>query len=105
MIFMICSLPVLAFIYDEFWHRFWFHFGTPLALNAMLVGDRLFDDFWDWVFIHFEQKTAHGLRGVGPSFPHFFDPVPQGVFLDVPWLTLVPFWFPFGSLLAPCWSF
>ena len=44
----------------------------------------------------------------GSQFPHFFDPVPKGVFLKVPWLILAPFlldfgsfWLPFGTLLAP----
>ena len=42
-----------------------------------------------------------------PLFPHFFDPVPQRVFWDVPWLTLAFCWIHFycfgclfGSILA-----
>ena len=44
-------------------------------------------------------KNSHGLA----CFPHFFDPVPQVMFLKVPWLTLAPFWLPFGSLLVSFW--
>jgi hypothetical protein len=31
-------------------------------------------------------------------FTHVLDPVPQGVFLKVPWLTLAPFGLPSGAL-------
>ena len=58
------------------------------------------------------------LRRFGVENRHFFDPVPRGVFLRVPWLTLgslclplgslrLPFrspWLPFGSLLVPLGS-
>ena len=46
MFFMICSLQVLALIVDAFWHRFCFHFGTPLASNSMFWGDLLLMIFW-----------------------------------------------------------
>ena len=42
-----CSLQVLAFIFDEFWNRFWFHFGAPFGAISMFLGNRLFDDLFN----------------------------------------------------------
>ena len=42
--------------YQEFWHWFWLHFGTPLALNSMFVGDCFFHIFLNWNFIDVHEK-------------------------------------------------
>ena len=62
MIFMICLLPVLASICDEFWHRFGNNFGIPLASNSMFWGDRFGDAFWCDLLIDFDRasKKHHG---------------------------------------------
>ena len=41
MISMIFSLPILALIFDEFWHRCWLHFGIKFHVVWALI----FDDF------------------------------------------------------------
>ena len=56
-------------------------------------------------FIDLNQSWLPKAVDAEPLFPHFFNPVPQEVFLKIPWLdsfdTLVVFdWYPFGSILA-----
>ena len=69
MIFVILSSLVLALIFNEFWHRFWLHFGIPLASNFMFLGDRFFDDFlnrfYDFIFFDFCSKS---IPKQGPIF-------------------------------------
>ena len=75
------------------------------------------------VFSVFEKQKPKGERKKqfpkpamrSPFFPHFLDPVPQGVFLKILWLTLAPFGtfgflfccfcYLFGSILASIFSF
>ena len=66
------SIPVLALIFDEFWHRFWLHFGTPLASNSMFLGDRFFDDFLNRDFIIFDQKWFQKVGDGTLPFRSFF---------------------------------
>ena len=48
------SMPILASNFDECWHQFWLHFGTPLAPNSMFlltsilvpISSSVFD--WKW---------------------------------------------------------
>ena len=40
-----------------------------------------------------------------PLFAHFSDPVPKGVFWEVPWLILAPLWLNFGRFLVAFGSF
>ena len=47
---------MLELIFDEFWHRFRLHFGTPLASNSMFFGDRFFDEFLNQFFIVFDKS-------------------------------------------------
>jgi hypothetical protein len=56
MMFLIFPLPVLALIFNNFWYRFWLHFGIPWASKSMFWGDRFFDDFGNGIFIDFEPK-------------------------------------------------
>ena len=42
-----CSMPVVALNFDECWHRFWLHVGTPLPSNSMFCGDCFWDHFGD----------------------------------------------------------
>ena len=95
------SLPVLAFIADDFWHRFWHHFGSLLASIFMTLGDRFPVDFGFVFLSSFDQKWVQKMLHLPPLFPHFFDSVPHVVFLKVTWLTLASF----GPLLVPCFSF
>jgi hypothetical protein len=50
----------------------------------------------------YNKIVSKNNRGLA-CFLHFFDPVPQVMFLKVPWLTLAPFWLPFGSLFVSFW--
>ena len=78
MFHMICSVPVLALIADEFWHRCRPHFGNPLASNSMFRCDTVFDVVWiRCLNILMKKYLTRDYR-----FPHFVDPVS--------WLVLVP---------------
>ena len=43
MMFLICSIPVLALIVYAFWHRFWMHFGIHSGTIFELLGLRIWD--------------------------------------------------------------
>ena len=83
-----------------FFMRFGIDFGNPLASKSMVLGDHFFiilGMVFLWILNqNWPQKT------LPPLFRKFsfFDPVPLVVFSKVPWLTLTPFWFPFGSMLV-----
>ena len=52
------SLPVLALIFYEFGHWFWFHLGTHLASSSMFSHDRFFYVFGNGIYIEFWSKMA-----------------------------------------------
>ena len=81
---MIFALFVLAFIVGEFCHRFWFYFGTPLPSKLILFCDRLLYNLLDIICMDFDPKTLLKAGDADPLFPHFFNPVPQRVFLKIP---------------------
>jgi len=90
------SIPVLASIFDAFWHRFWLHFGSLLAL--------IFNAFRDWFLNVFSitflmengSQKGHISAWRGELFSHLFASPSAGCLLMVLWSTL-------GSLLAPFW--
>jgi hypothetical protein len=50
--------------------------------------------------IYFDKKRIpFPVAGIRQNL-YLFEHVPQLVFLKVPWLTLAPFWLPFGSMLV-----
>ena len=83
---------MLASILAPLWH--------PLASNSMFWGNRFWDEFIDDTLINLGAKCGPGVIPECSFFLHFFDPVPQGVFLKVPWLTLALFWLSLGSMLV-----
>ena len=92
MYFIVCSLPVLALILDDLgidlipsWHR-----------NPCLFATICFMICWIWFQYSFDQTRLAKVSPWNIIAPSFFDPVPQGVFLKIPWLFLVPFWFHVG---------
>ena len=66
------SLPFLAFIFDDFWHRFRLSFGIPLVSNSMFFIERLFDDFLNRFLIDFRLKMAPKRWGRYPPFSALF---------------------------------
>ena len=48
------------------------------------------------MFIDFRSKREPKSRQRYPLYRHSFDPVPQVVFLQIPWLVLMPFWLDHG---------
>ena len=66
-------VQILALIFDQFWNPFWLHFGIPLSSNSMFLGDHVFDDLGDGVFIDFDQKWLPKIdaRGGGEGRHHF----------------------------------
>ena len=85
---------VLASILVAFWYPFGIKFHVvrwSLFFCLMILG---------WYFIIFWSRRESTKWRWCTLFPHFFAPVPQVVFLKVPWLALAPFWIPFGSMLV-----
>ena len=62
----------------------------------MVYGDRFGEWFSYGFIIDFEQNWLPKFGAGEDTFHHFFDTVPQVVFLKVPWLALAPFWLPFS---------
>ena len=83
-------------MFDEFRHRFWFQFGTPLTLNSMIFVGRFLNDLVDRFLIDFDPKWLPKVGDGTTLSRHFLDPVPQVVFLKAHLLALDPFWLPFG---------
>ena len=50
------SLAVLALIFDEFWHRVWFHGGTPLVSKSCFFAIMLLMIRWIECLLVFDQK-------------------------------------------------
>ena len=50
------SIPVLALIFDAFWHRFWLHFGSLFASNFMFFGDGFLYSFLNGFFMENGSK-------------------------------------------------
>ena len=65
-------VPVLALLFDAFWHLFWLHFGIPFASNSMFVCDWFFDGLLDADFMDFGQKREPTSRQRPPPFSFFF---------------------------------
>ena len=91
----------------QFWLWFLMSFGIDVGSMLVSLSHRnqcfgmtiLFYDLGDRNVIDFDQKWFPRIVPGAPLFRHFFDPVPQVVFLKVLWLTLIRFWLPFGSML------
>ena len=77
-------------IFVSLWHRKTNVSGWLSSLN----------DFCYGVFIDFEQQRLPKVGSATTPFRHFVDPVPQVVFVKIHWLILVPFWYPFNSVLV-----
>ena len=96
------SLPVLALIFDNFG----IDFGSilaPLWHQNICFGVIVFCE-WNnecyWLYFYgFWQKNAPKNSWRYNFFLTFSTLFPRGCF-KVPWLTLVPFWFLFGSKLV-----
>ena len=92
------------FFHYLFWH--WFllssgiDFSTPLVSNSMFWSDRFWGTIWGTEFWSISiKKNVDDSRRFGSPFSIFVWFVPQVLFLKLPWLTLVPFWIPFDSIL------
>ena len=73
---------------------FWRHFPCLFAIDFRMN--------FRWHFLQILVPIRGGtLRRFGVENRHFFDPVPRGVFLRVPWLTLGSLCLPLGSLRLP----
>ena len=100
-------MSILALNFDACWHRFWFHFGTPLA--SRFVGDCFWDDLLDRFWSKMDPILAplwHQILcfGVLVFLMSFFDNCLIDFGIDVRRL-LAPFWSIVGPLLAPFGSF
>ena len=95
------SIPVLASIFDAFWHRFWLHFGSLLAFNFHVFSRSIFEWFFRWYFLmEMAPKRVTQIAWGGTSlFPLFFETFSAGCFYMQVALGST-FGHPFGSLLA-----
>ena len=97
------SQPVLAFVFDDFWHRFWLQFGTLLVYIGILFASfSLIVSHLSRIRVLLEVPFSlwHTLGFVFVSFWHPLAPL---------WLTfcflLVPFGFHFPPFRGSPWNF
>ena len=70
---LLCSLLVLALMFDNCWHRFCIHCATPLGLSSMFVCNRFcFHDFGDDVFLCLSETVAISCLGPLPCLINYF---------------------------------
>ena len=89
------SLPVLALIRYESWHRFWLHVGSPLVQISMFCVSWLFDGISMSYFSIYDKKRT---KSYDP-YPPFFRFVRTSIFDVISMSFVITVWFYVDAML------